>query len=60
VQTSAAFKYLISSTLQKDPSKRPSVKDIKTFEFFRGGTQLSRQPSLCMKNHASSMSATKD
>ena len=58
IQTSSAFKYLVSSTLQKDPSKRPSIKELKNLDFFKGPS-LSRKPSMCLKNQTS-LSITKD
>ena len=49
---------LILSTLQKDPCKRPSIKELKRFTFFQD-VSLVRQPSLCFKTEKS-YSATKE
>ena len=58
VNTSSQFKYLVSSILQKDPHKRPTVKELKGFDFFTE-VNLSRQPSISFTTQRS-MSATKD
>jgi serine/threonine protein kinase len=55
---SQSLRDLILSTLQKDPAKRPSIKELKKFSFFQD-VSLVRQPSLCFKTQKS-FSATKD
>lgn len=58
ITVSQQIKDLIVSTLQKDPAKRPTIRELKNFAFFQESS-LVRQPSLCFKSQAS-YSATKD
>lgn len=58
VSTSAHFKHLVSSILQKDPHKRPTIRELKGFDFF-SEVNLTRQPSISF-NGQRSMSANKE
>jgi polo-like kinase 1 len=55
---SNSFKSIISSILQKEPNKRPTLKEIKEHEFFRGSS-LSRQTSILLKVQASTSNLVK-
>lgn len=55
---SPSLKNLITSILQREPHKRPTLKDIKEHEFFRGSS-LSRQTSILLKVQASTSNLTK-
>jgi polo-like kinase 1 len=58
VHASNSLKNLVSSILQKDPHKRPTIKDLKGFDFFTE-SNLPRQPSISFTTQRSH-SATKD
>lgn len=58
VSASANLKHLVSSILQKDPHKRPTIKELKGFDFFTE-VSLTRQPSISFIAQRS-MSANKD
>ncbi len=49
---------LVSSILQKEPHKRPTIKDLKGYDFFNE-VNLPRQPSISFTTQRS-YSATKD
>jgi polo-like kinase 1 len=57
ISTSAHLKHLVSSILQKEPHKRPTIKELKSFDFFTE-VNLSRQPSISFT--AQRMSANKE
>lgn len=58
VNSSSQLKYLVSSILQKDIHKRPTIRELKGFDFFTE-VSLSRQPSISFTTQRS-VSATKD
>lgn len=58
IQTSSQLKYLVSTILQKEPHKRPTIQELKNFDFF-AEVNLSRQPSISFTTQRS-MSAAKD
>ena len=52
------IKNVILSALQKEPHKRPTSKELQTFDFFVG-VNLTRQPSVSFRTQAS-VSVAKD
>ena len=58
MHASTHLKALVSSILQKEPHKRPTIKELKSFDFFSENS-LPRQPSISFTTQRSH-SATKE
>lgn len=56
VVMSPSLKQIIVDILQKEPHKRPSLRDLKGYDFFKEGGSLTRQPSACFKTMQVSVS----